>query len=169
MIDFYQSTEEFWVNNPAFSWGWRVSKPYTVTHMTWKDVDQCYPFLYGAAPSATLEIWRHFCAQGQQSGHTILVAHNADRYIQGVCAYFETEHLSRGRLIEVPFLLVASAVDSEGVASALVCALRQACNERSCAAVRVSIPPQGWTDPRLFSSGEPGDDDAIYFSAAADS
>ena len=134
-----------------------------MTRMTLSDVEQSFPFLYGAAPSATLQIWRQFCAQHQAAAQTLLVARNANDYVQGLCAYFEIDHLSRGRLIEVPFFLVASAADAQGVADELVRALKQACGERGCAAVRVSIAPKGWTDSRLLNAGESGDDHAVYF------
>jgi hypothetical protein len=146
-----------------------VSQAYTVTHMLMTDVEQSYPLLCGAAPSATLAKWRQFCAQHRHAGHTLLIARNANQYVQGLCAYFEIEHLSRGRLIEVPLFLVATAVDPKGVADELVRALKQTCRGRRCAAVRILIPPQGWTDANLLSSGERGGDNAIYFAEVAPS
>jgi hypothetical protein len=146
--------------------GWRVSSAYTVTHMTTRDLEQSYPLLYGGAPSATLEKWRQFCARNQREGQKILVVRNACDYVQGLCAYFEIEHLSRGRLLEVPFFLIASAADAQGVADELVRVLTRTCGERGCTAVRISIPPKGWTDPNLLRSGESGDDHAVYFVPA---
>jgi hypothetical protein len=134
--------------------------------MTLRDVEQSYPLLYGGAPSASLEKWRQFCTRNPREGQKVLVARNINDYVQGLCAYFEIEHLSRGRLLEVPLFLVASAADAQGVADELVRALKRTCGERGCAAVRIAIPPKGWTDPNLLRSGESGDDQAVYFDPA---
>jgi hypothetical protein len=134
--------------------------------MTPWDVERSYPLLYGGAPSATLEKWRQFCARNQREGHKVLVVRNAAQYVQGLCAYFEIEHVSRGRLLEVPLFLIASAADPQGVADALVSVLQRTCGERGCVAVRIAVPPKGWTDQKLLRSGENGDDQAVYFVPA---
>ena len=140
-----------------------MSNAYTVTHMTPLDVERSYPLIYGDTPSATLEKWRQFCARNQRDGQKVLVVRNANEYVQGLCAYFEIEHLSRGRLLEVPFFLIASAADAQGVADELVRVLRRTCGEQGCVAVRIAIPPKGSTDRNLLGAGENGDDQAVYF------
>ena len=111
-----------------------MSSAYLVTHMAPGDEEQSYPLLYGAGPSPTLRTWQHFCEHMRGGAQKLLVARNPDGYIQGLCAYFETEHLSRGRLLDVPFFLVASAADPQGVADDLVRALKRTCGEHGCAA-----------------------------------
>src|SRR5688572_3992874 len=142
-----------------------MSSTYVVTEMAAGDEEKSFPFLYGAAPSATLQNWRRFC--GQRADQKLITARTAAGYIKGLCAYFETEHLSRGRLIEVPLFLVASAADPQGVAEELLWNLRKICGEHGCSAVRVAAPPQGWIDASLLADGQSGDDDAVYFAPLA--
>jgi hypothetical protein len=144
-----------------------MANGYTVTHLRPSDAEQSYPLLYGAAPAVILEKWKQFCAGNPDlSAPTCLLVRNEDGYIHGLAVCYEVEHLSRGRLIDVPIFLVASAADPAGVADTLAHALRRLCAERVCAAVRVTTPATSWTDSHLLRHGEMGDDDAVYFPSA---
>jgi hypothetical protein len=86
--------------------------------------------------------WWKFC-QSHDSSHAdrveterIVVALNAKTYVRGLCIYAIRDHLTYGRVVDVSFLVAASAADGEGVAVALVDFLRAKCDECVCSGVR---------------------------------
>jgi hypothetical protein len=141
-----------------------MSSGYTVTDLKPDDAQQSYALLVGPAPAVMLDKWQRFCSPHREfPKRDILVARNAAGYMQGLCAYYEIDHISRGRLLEVPIFVVASAADPAGVTNELVRALKNVCKERDCAAVRVGLA-NSWRDADLLACGEYGEDNAIYVS-----
>jgi ribosomal protein S18 acetylase RimI-like enzyme len=130
---------------------------YTVAPLRPQDIEQSRVLLELLLPPATLEKWRQSC----EASRKVLVLRNSKNYMQGWCAYQEIDDPVRGRLIDVPFLLVASAADPQGVAHELLRRLQRVYRERNCSAVRIEIAHNGGADFLRLNKVE--DDGALYF------
>jgi hypothetical protein len=114
-----------------------MSASYVIEPIGRKTADRAYPLASVMRPALTPEQWRQFCHSAELSrDEEIIVASNADGYIKGLCVYAIRDHRTYGRLLDVPFLVVASAADGEGVATALVDFLRARCDRCVCSGIR---------------------------------
>jgi hypothetical protein len=75
----------------------------------------------------------------------VIVARNSEGYVKGLCIYAIRDHATYGRLIDVPFFIVGSAADGEGVTAVLVNFLRGKCDQSVCSGIRFwTMDPEAW-------------------------
>jgi hypothetical protein len=105
-------------------------------------IEKAYPLAKVMAPDLLQLEWRQLCQSpanarvDTEETERIVVAVNAKTYVKGLCVYAIRNHATYGRVLDVPFVVTASAADGEGVASALVDYLRGRCNESVCSGIR---------------------------------
>ena len=131
-----------------------MSGSYFVKPIDPKTIDQAYPLARIMTPALLTREWRQFCHSreapdvGRQMAsdrEDIVVACNAEGYVKGLCVYTIRNHATYGRLLDVPFFVVASAADGEGVATELLNFLRCQCDESVCSGIRFwTMSPQTW-------------------------
>jgi hypothetical protein len=148
-----------------------MSAFYVVEPIAARTIDRAYPLARACGCALSLREW-----QALLQAHTVapardesvddrkrtLVARDPHRYVRGLCIYSTNKESSYGRLIDIPILIVVSAVDSQGVTTELVRALRSECERSGCSGIRFwPMSPEAWmgrqsldaigrTDHRLF-------------------
>ncbi len=138
-----------------------------------RTIDKAYPLAKVIAPDLLQLEWRQFCQSSSEArfdapeAERIVVALNAKAYVKGLCLYVIRDHTTYGRVLDVPFLVTASAADGEGVAAALVEFLRAKCDERICSGIRFwTMNSETWSrrmKPELIA----GSDHGLFMPAVA--
>ncbi|HLW92515.1 MAG TPA: hypothetical protein VKS78_14615 [Roseiarcus sp.] len=131
-----------------------MSTSYVIEPIDSKTIDQAYPLVRATGPAPLLDEWRQLCrsfdwpsidhdVKGDRE--EIIVARNAQGYVKGLCVYSVRAHSTYGRVVDVPFFVVASAADGEGVAAELLNFLRSKCDESVCSGIRFwDASPDAW-------------------------
>jgi hypothetical protein len=115
---------------------------YTIELIAPRTIDKAYPLAKVMAPNLLQLEWREFCQScdssdaGRWEEERVVVALNVNDYVKGLCVYAVRAHSTYGRVVDVPFLVAASAADAEGVAAALVEFLGAKCDECVCSGIR---------------------------------
>lgn len=132
-----------------------MSPSYVIEQIGPNTIDRAYPLARIMTAALQPDDWRQFChsfaswnAKRELAGEReeIVVARNAEGYVKGLCIYAIREHATYGRLVDVPFFVVASAADGEGVASAFLDFLLAKCDKSVSSGIRIwSMTPETWS------------------------
>jgi hypothetical protein len=131
--------------------GAEMSRSYLVEPIGPETIARAYPLIRAVVPDvAEHEWWQinrpHSVVKGRPATagerEEVVVARNAEGYVKGLCIYAVRDHATYGRLIDVPFFIVAGAADGEGVTAVLIHFLRGKCDQSVCADIRF------WTTDR---------------------
>jgi hypothetical protein len=144
-----------------------MGEGYTIEPIGPRSIDKAYPLARVIAPRLLQLEWRQLCQSCDSSdagdagqGERIVVALNAKNYVKGLCVYAVRDHSTYGRVVDVPFLVAASAGDGEGVAAALVDFLRAKCDECVCSGIRFwTMDADSWarrSKPEHIASSDHG-------------
>jgi hypothetical protein len=135
-----------------------MSASYVIEPIGEKTIDRTYPLARVIGPAFTLNEWREFCRvlelprvrrEAPVDSEEIVVALNAQGYVKGLCIYSIRDHATYGRVLDVPFVVAASAGDGEGVAAEVLDFLRSKCDKSVCSGIRFwTVSPETW-DRRL--------------------
>jgi hypothetical protein len=131
-----------------------MSISYVIDSIGPKTVDRAYTLVRAiGVPIALLE-WREFCRSAalprirnepSDDREEIVVALNSQGYVKGLSIYVTRDHRTYGRLLDVPFFIVACTADPEGVAAELLTFVRAKCSHSGCSGVRFwSVGPETW-------------------------
>lgn len=125
---------------------------YEVARITAAQLDPAWLLVSRVEPALGLEQWRSRCGallavgEPEPGAEAVLVATNGRGHVKGLCVAAARGDLLYGRLLDVPLFEVASAADEDGIASALIAALRRLARSASCAAIRVWKPDrESWS------------------------
>lgn len=131
-----------------------VAPAYSIEPIRPGTVDRAYPMARVIAPSLKLTEWRRFCRdlepprEGRQlenGREEVILALNRQGYAKGLCIYSVRDHWSYGKLLDVPVFVVASAADTEGIATELLHFLRNVCHTWAGSGVRFwSMGAESW-------------------------
>jgi hypothetical protein len=131
-----------------------MSTSYVIESIGPKTIDRAYTLVRAIAAPITLLEWREFCQSVVPPRITndppgdreeIVLALNIHRYVKGLSIYVIRDHRTYGRLLDVPFFVVASAADPEGVAAELLWFIHAKCNHSGCSGMRFwSMGPETW-------------------------
>ena len=108
-------------------------------------IERAYPLAHAVIPALSKHEWTQSCmcsgvAEGccaaRREKEEIVVARNATGYVKGLSLYAIRDHATYGRLIDVPFFIVSSAADAEGVAEDLIKFLIGICDRSVCSGIR---------------------------------
>ncbi len=139
---------------------------YRVGRLSDECVDKAYSLVNLVAPALDLEAWRTLCRNMQSHWPyqpeigDMIVAVNPLGYVQGLCISSARDHAVEGRLLDVPFVVIASAADAAGVAGDLMDWLEAHAASEGCEKLRIwTSEKDGWTrhftgrDVRLWEHG----------------
>jgi hypothetical protein len=149
---------------------------YTIEAIGPRSIDKAFPLAKVIAPGLLQLEWRQLCQSCESSnvgdageGERIVVALNAETYVKGLCLYAIRDHVTYGRVLDVPFIVTASAADGEGVSAALVDFLIDKCDECVCSGVRFwTMNSETWAR-RLNSEHIASSDHGVFLPALASS
>ena len=122
-----------------------MSTTYTIEPIGPRTIDKAYAVARIAAPGVSQLEWRQVCqsyflSRGrldqQQPRERIIVAVNSADYVKGLCVYTPRNHPAYGRMLDVPFLVTASAADNSAVATALLDFLQAECKQLDASCIR---------------------------------
>jgi hypothetical protein len=107
-------------------------------------VERAYLLMHAVARDLTLADWRRTVASLFRR-EEIVTATNPTGVVQGVCIFRIREHVTAGRLLDIPFLVATSAGDQEGVAAVLFGYLKDRARTDGCGSIRVwSLAADNW-------------------------
>src|SRR5258707_832393 len=139
---------------------------YKVGRITARQVERAYLLVNRIAPTLDLDAWRASCGEvlsrkdRQTNQDDIIVATNPLGYVQGLCIIAVRQHIVYGRILDVSFLVVASAADEAGVASDLLLHLKALARSDACEGIRIWTPGrEDWSqspDKRELDRSSPG-------------
>lgn len=119
---------------------------YTVGPITAENIDKAFALVRLALPELMLDGWRRVCAAALRAGDLcstgsrILVATDPRGYVRGLCNLAIPDRHAPQPSLDVPVLLVGSALDAAGVAGDLADALIGLCRKHRCARLAVVLP-----------------------------
>jgi|GEM_PF-1482182 hypothetical protein len=147
----------------------KMSRSYAIESISPATIDRTYLLARAAMPGLLAHEWRQFCRGHDPSRirataddrEEIALARNATGYVKGLCVYAVRTHPTYGRLLDVPFFVVASAADGEGVAAELLDFLRDKCDKFVCSGIRfwTMSPNEAWAgrlSPRHIARSDHG-------------
>ncbi len=126
-----------------------MNENYTVAPIAPNQIDQAFVLARLAVPAMTIDRWRETCRPGASSFQDgaapwqvsrVLVAVGPRGYLHGLSLVGRMRSADGARAIEVPAFLAPSAVDAEGVCTALLRALIALCREHGCDGLTVQVP-----------------------------
>jgi hypothetical protein len=107
-------------------------------------VERAYLLMHAVARDLTLADWQHAVGSLFRR-EEIVTATNPIGVVQGLCIYRIREHVTAGRLLDIPFLVATSAGDQEGVAAVLFRYLKERARTDGCGSIRVwSLTADNW-------------------------
>ncbi|NLS08322.1 hypothetical protein HGP14_34640 [Rhizobium sp. P32RR-XVIII] len=122
-------------------------------------VDRAYLLMQAVVPELTLAAWRQAFSNVFRR-EEMVVATNAAGTVQGLCIYRVRKHEAVGKLLDVPFLVAASAGDAEGVAATLLKHMNTTARENRCRSIRIwTLGPGNWKhmqDPAFLERWDHG-------------
>jgi hypothetical protein len=127
---------------------------YTIEPIAPRTIDRAFPVAQVVAPGVSRQEWRRVCQScflpsgqlDQEPRERIVVAVNSDGYVKGLCVYTPRDHPAYGRMLDVPFLVPASAADNLGVATALSEFLQAECKKFDASCIRYwAMDADTWT------------------------
>ncbi|GES47366.1 hypothetical protein RsS62_66180 [Rhizobium dioscoreae] len=108
---------------------------YVIAALRPDQIVQAYPLVQAAVPNLDMVAWRRMASDANRHDE-ILAAVNPRGYIQGLSIYRLCHHPAVGRLLDVTFLIVASAADERGIAQTLFASIRSRARELKCNQIR---------------------------------
>ena len=126
-----------------------MSRSYVVEPIGPETTARAYPLIRAVVPGLAEHEWAQINRpHGGDGGRPatdcereeVIVARNSEGYVKGLCIYAVRDHATYGRLIDVPFFIVASAADGEGVTAVLIYFLRGKCDQFVCSGIRFLDP-----------------------------
>lgn len=131
-----------------------MSRSYLVEPIGPETIARAYPLIRAVVPDVAVHEWVQIARPHGVGGgrpatagerEEVIVARNSEEYVKGLCVYAVRDHATYGRLIDVPFFIVASAADGEGVTAVLIHFLRRKCDQSVCSGVRFwTLDPKAW-------------------------
>ncbi|SCW87605.1 hypothetical protein SAMN02927900_05980 [Rhizobium mongolense subsp. loessense] len=122
-------------------------------------VDCAYLLVQAVVPTLTLAEWQQ-TVKSFLKLEKVVTATDRQGVVRGLCIYCIRDHEVVGKLLDVPFLVAASAADDEGVARALLNHVKAVANSARCASIRIwTLEPDNWRrmrDPAFFSRWDHG-------------
>jgi hypothetical protein len=130
-----------------------MSGGYTIEPIGPQTIDRAYPLAQVVIPALSQHEWRQCCPSSGLSSfdpeaerEEIVVARNAEGYVKGLCIYAIRDHMTYGRVVDVPLFVAASAADSKGVTAKLLDFLGTKCDRSVCSGVRFwAMDAETWT------------------------
>jgi hypothetical protein len=131
-----------------------MSTSYVIESIGPNTIDRAYTLVRAIGAPINLHEWREICQSAASprvrdeppgDREEIVVALNIHGYVKGLSIYEIRDHRTYGRLLDVPFFVVASAADPEGVAAELLTFIHAKCNHSRCSGMRFwSMGPETW-------------------------
>jgi hypothetical protein len=153
-----------------------MSRGYLVEPIGPEMIAQAYPLIRAVVPDLAEHEWSQInrpdgVVGGRPATNSereeLIVARNAEGYVKGLCMYAVRDHATYGRLIDVPFFIVASAADGEGVSAVLIHFLRGKCDQFVCSGIRFwTMDPEAWAH-RLSPNHIARSDHGLFLSVLA--
>jgi hypothetical protein len=112
---------------------------YRIARLSSERIDQAYPLVNLLAPALGLDSWRTLCGTVMNRDRVgeVIAATNPLGYIQGICIVALRNDATLGRLLDVPFMVIASAADEAGVAADMLAYLKTLGRAESCGNLRI--------------------------------
>jgi hypothetical protein len=155
----------------------KMSANYRIEPIGPETIDRAYPLAQAVVPSLSKQEWSRSCrspdfAEDRAStlgeGEEVVVARNSRGYVKGLCIYAVRDHVTYGRLIDVPFFIASSAADGEGVAKELINFLMGKCDRSVCAGIRIWVMSRETWAHRHSPSHIAQSDCGLFLPALAD-
>ena len=122
-----------------------MSRGYLVEPIGPETIARAYPLIRAVVSDVAEHEWVQIAGPHDVVGgrpatggepEEVIVARNSEGYVKGLCVYAVRDHATYGRLIDVPFFIVASAADGEGATAVLIHFLRGKCDQSVCSGIR---------------------------------
>ena len=153
-----------------------MSRSYLVEPIGPETIARAYPLIRAVVPDVAEHEWVQIAGPHGVGGgrpatvgerEEVIVARNSEGYVKGLCIYAVRDHATCGRLIDVPFFIVASAADGEGVTAVLIHFLRGKCDQVICSGIRFwTLDREAWAQ-RLSSNHIARSDHGLFLPALA--
>ncbi len=119
---------------------------YRINRLDAERIDQTYPLVTLLAPTLGLDSWRTLCGtvMNRERVGEVIAATNPLGYIQGICLV-AVRNDTIGRLLDVPFTVIASAADEAGVVADMLAYLRKLGRAEGCSNLRIwTVEEDSW-------------------------
>lgn len=112
---------------------------YQINRLDVERIDQAYPLVTLLAPTLGLDSWRTLCGtvMNRERVGEVIAATNPLGYIQGICVVALRNDAAIGRLLDVPFIVIASAADEAGVVADMLAYLKKLGRAEGCDNLRI--------------------------------
>ena len=147
-----------WGLAARMSWKARhqMTPSYLIEPIGRETIEKAFTLANAVIPTLSKYEWMQSCrcssvAQGgcaaRREREDIVIARNAKGYVKGLCMYAIRDHRTYGRLIDVPFFIVLSAAEGEGVVEELINFLMGKCDGFVCSGIRFwEMNRETWED-----------------------